>query len=537
MIIRIIKYCFSIFIVAASFIFGQNNELKKGNVSYISSQYIYLKFDNTEGISIGDSLFYQANSELVHCLVIKYLSSSSAAGMKICDRQFNIGDEIYANLSKKEELTEVLKETDEKILNEENLHSEDVKKLIDKPRMESSLNGRISISSYSNFSNIGRKNDYQRWRYLFSLNAKNINGIPLTFNNYITFAYRPDQWANIEENIGRALRVYDFSLEYDLSYKSSITFGRKNNLKISNLGSIDGLQFQTKIGKLETGIVLGSRPNFSDYGYNYKMFQYGIYLSRTDTLANGTMQNTIAAFEQTNNFYTDRRFLYVQHINNSIKNINLFASSEIDIYKRKNGIAENTFSLTSFYISARYNPSRYISFSTSYDARKNVVYFETYKNYADSLLESETRQGLRFSSNIRPFNFISIGLHYGYRFRNYDVESTNNYGGYINFNSMPVIKSTLNISFNKLSTSYLNGTIIGFRIYKYIIPSFLNSGISYKKINYDYKSSSYSLKQNIINVDLTFQLFAKIFLSANYEGTFEEIKTYNRIYLNLTTRF
>jgi len=267
------------------------------------------------------------------------------------------------------------------------------------------------------------------------------------------------------------------------------------------------------------------------------MFQYGIYISRTDTIGTGTIQNTIGAFEQTNDFNTDRRLIYVQHINNSIKNINLFASSEIDIYKRKKGIAENTFSLTSFYLSARYNPSRYISLSASYDARKNVVYYETYKNYADSLLESETRQGLRFSTNLRPFNYISIGLNYGYRFQNNDLKATNNYGGYFNYSDVPIIKSSLNVSFNRLNTSYLDGSIIGFRIYKNLISGLLNLGVSYKKVNYDYKSSSYSLNQNIINVDLTIQLFAKIFLSTNYEGTYENVRTYSRIFLNLTTRF
>jgi len=61
-----IKYSLLIFLTVAGLIFGQNKELKKGYISYISSQNIYVKFNNTEGISIGDSLFYQANSELVH---------------------------------------------------------------------------------------------------------------------------------------------------------------------------------------------------------------------------------------------------------------------------------------------------------------------------------------------------------------------------------------------------------------------------------------------------------------------------------------
>lgn len=518
-------------------LYAQNTDnFKKGEVSYISLQNIYIKFDNTEGISVNDTLYFLEQSKIYPCVVVQYLSSSSAAGIKICEDKMSSGKEVFALIKNNiktestDSLTVIKDALISQITTDNNAH-------IDETNLITEVKGKFSISSYSNFSNLSRKSNSQRWRYLFSLNAKNIAGIPLSFNNYITFAYRTDQWSNVKNNIGNAMRIYELSLDYDLTYKSKLTFGRKNNIKISSLGSIDGLQFQTKLGDFETGAVLGSRPNFSDYGYNYKMFEYGIYISRTDTVSSGTIQNTIGGFEQTNNFNTDRRFIYIQHINNSIRNISVFASSEIDLYKRKNGVADNTFSLTSLYLSARYNPSRIISFSASYDARKNIVYYETYKNYADSLLESETRQGLRISTIFRPINYLSIGLNYGYRFKNNDVESTNNYGGYVSYSNIPIIKSSLNISYNNLNTSYLTGSIISLRVYKYLITGLLNTGISYKKVNYDYKTTSYSLIQNIFTLDFSFQLYAKVFLSANFEGTYEGIRSYNRVYLNLTSRF
>lgn len=533
------KYIITIilFSVTISISAQGNYKEKKGIVSYISAQNVYVKFDNTEGISVGDTLYYRINEKPNPCVIVKYLSSSSAAGIKICNDDIEVGREIIAKIYESPESRKVrdvvIKDADE-VKNQ----VEDAASLQNQNNeLNPEVRGRISISSYSNLSNISKRSDNQRWRYLFSLTANNVGGIPLTLNNYITFRYRTDEWGKIKNNLGRAFRIYELSADYDLSYKTKLTFGRKNNLKVSNLGSIDGIQLHSRFGGIEAGIIVGSRPNYSDYGYNYKMFQYGFYLSRTDTLGSGTIQNTIGGFQQTNDFNTDRRFIYLQHINSSIKNIFIFASSEIDLYKRKNGNAENTFSLTSLYLSARFRPNRYFSLSGSYDARKNVVYYETFKNYADSLLESETRQGLRFSVNVRPINYMNVGLHFGYRFRNSDIESTNNYGGYINYGNIPIIKSSVTVSYNKLNTSYLNGAIAGIRLYKYLIPGLLNVGLGYKNVKYDYKMMDYSLKQNIFNIDLTFQLFTKIFLSVNYEGTYEGARTYNRIYINLTNRF
>ncbi len=100
------------------------------------------------------------------------------------------------------------------------------------------------------------------------------------------------------------------------------------------------------------------------------MFEYGGFVSHTSIVGNGLMQNSLAIFQQTNKFITDRRFLYFQHSSNFIKQINLFMSSEVDLYKKELGIASSTFSLTGLYLSLRYRPSRAIGLQASYDARK-----------------------------------------------------------------------------------------------------------------------------------------------------------------------
>ena len=52
------------------------------------------------------------------------------------------------------------------------------------------------------------------------------------------------------------------------------------------------------------------------------------------------MENTFSVFEQTNNTKTDRRFAYLQHSNTILTNTNLFASAEVDLYKRELGVRQ-----------------------------------------------------------------------------------------------------------------------------------------------------------------------------------------------------
>ncbi|MBK7230145.1 MAG: hypothetical protein IPH97_15035 [Ignavibacteriales bacterium] len=249
--------------------------------------------------------------------------------------------------------------------------------------------------------------------------------------------------------MAKSLKLYDLNLNYQFNESTQFWFGRYLNRKISNISIVDGLQFEKAFSFLTAGVVIGSRPNFTDFGLNTKLFEYGIYLNRVDTLGNGIMENTFSLFQQTNNLITDRRFAYLQHTNNIISNIYLFASTEVDLYKRA-GVEKDDFSLTSLYLSARYAPVREFSLNLSYDARKNVYYYETFKSLSDSVLENETRQGFRVRSVIRPFSNLSIGLQYGYRHSKSDVKPSENYGGNISYSMIPIIQSSFGVNFNRL---------------------------------------------------------------------------------------
>ncbi len=509
-----------------------------GVVTYKTLQNIYVKFENTEGIVQGDTLYRKENNRLTPAMIVQFISTKSVAGEAIGNIELNTDDKLYAIIEREipDAVTEDAAATNPIPVSAGTADESIKDNFKTRKKIEPAVTGKFSVQSYSNISNSPYFADNQRWRYSFSLRAKDIGGSRLSFSDYITFVYRADQWSILKDNFGRSLRVYDFALSYDFTPKTSIWLGRHLNRKISNISSIDGLQFETGIGDNYAGVVAGSRPNYTDLGFNLKLFEYGFYIGREDSLSSGYMTNTAAFFEQTNDFRTDRRFLYFQHSNSLLPNTNLFLSTEVDMFKMISGERKNEFQLTSFFASVRYSPSRVISFSLNYDARKNVIYYETFKNFIDSLFENETRQGFNARINFRPFNRLTLGLTGGYRFQKSDIKPARNFGGYITYSRIPEIEITPTVSYTKLITSYIEGAIAGLRLSR-SFGSYIDLSVNYRNTQYKFYSTIGNLNQNSLSIDLSTFTLNPVYLSVSYEGIFEETSTSGRILLDLTTRF
>ena len=70
-----------------------------------------------------------------------------------------------------------------------------------------------------------------------------------------------------------------------------------------------------------------------------------------------------------------------------MKKLNLFTSLELDLYNKVNDTVNNDVRLTNLYASARYRFSRKFDLTLSYDSRKRILYYETFKSDKD--LEQE----------------------------------------------------------------------------------------------------------------------------------------------------
>jgi hypothetical protein len=546
-----LQIIFVMMILAPGIILSQVSEKrieKIGKITFQSSQNIYVRFDNTEGMNEGDTLYVKKNKRLIPAIIVKYLSASSCSGQSIGNTGINGDETIIAFVGEKVEKS--TPETGIKPVMVDTLALQVQNKSIDtvavpevnanynrKYTPEKTYNARFSVQSISSLDNTSTANDLQRWRYTFSFNKNDFMNSHLSFSNYIVFAYTANQWSDVKSNINNSLKIYDLTLTYKPNEQTTFWLGRHLNGKVGNIGATDGLQIERQIGDFYGGLIIGSRPNYTDYSYNLKLFEYGGYIGLFNRSNDIYIENVIGAFQQTNDMKVDRRFLYFQHSNNLIPKTNLFMSSEIDLYKRdSNNIGQSTFNLTSFYLTLRVAPSRVFSFTTTYDARRNVVYYETYKFIIDTLFQNQLRQGLRFNTYIRPVNNLFVGLNAGYQFRSGDVQPSKNYGGYLNYINSPIFDINPSLSFIKIMSNYINGTDAGGKLSKYFSNG-MGISVGYRKLIYQFTTVSDKIDQNILSSDLSFILFGSLNLSINYEGVFESSNTFSRLFIDLTTRF
>jgi hypothetical protein len=398
------------------------------------------------------------------------------------------------------------------------------------------ISGRVAIASYYNFSNTDA-DDILKMKYTVAFNARNIANSRLSAETYINFIHDNQHWSEIQDNVFNGLKIYSLALNYDFNENTRLLFGRKINPRLSSMGAIDGLQFEKKFGAFSVGAVAGSRPDYQDYSYNFSLFQAGAYLSHDYVKGSKTMQNSIAFVQQMNDWKTDRRFIYYQHTNTLIKNLFFMGTVEMDLYEKIDSVQANTFRLSNLYLSLRYRVIKQLSFTVSYNARQNIIYFETYKNIIEQYLDDETLQGFRFQVNASPFRNFSVGATAGYRYRPQDPNPTKNLYVYATYCRVPLIEASATASVTILETAYQSGKIYSAGLSKDFAKGRLNAGVNYRFVTYDFFNTENTLDQNMAEVNFMWRIMKKLSCSVYYEGTFEKMNNFNRIYVNLTQRF
>jgi hypothetical protein len=512
---------------------------KQGKISFITSQNIYLRFDNTDGISVGDTAFFYKDKKYVPVMVIQFLSSGSCSGKKIGNINLKVGDKVFVWSKIDETKTLTLENAgDEK---DTNLVKDTTQLKIKRSKIfisphRSNFYGSFTANSFSGFANYANSVGTQSWWYSLNLNAENIGGTSIYFSNYMNFAYLTSQWSNIKSNVFNNVKIYDLAIGYKVS-KFSIWLGRHMNNNISSVGPVDGLQIEKGFGNFSFGGVAGSRPDFLHMGLNSNLFEYGAYINRSDTINNRQMKSTVAIFQQSNHGKTDRRFLYFQHNNNIINNLYLFFSSEVDLFKLQNNKAKSDFSLTSLYLSTQYTPVRPLTINLSYDARRSVIYYQTFRSLYDSLFENQLRQGLRLSFFIRPLAGTFVNLGGGYSFQKGDIKPSRNLNISITQSGIPWLDISASLTFNRIFSNYLSGTVYGITLTKYIPFNFTSISAGISKLSYRFGGLSTNLDQKIATVQISTKLINKIFFNLYYEGEFEGKTTYGRFMCGINYRF
>ncbi len=530
----------AIFLISAFTLQAQGQLiLEDGTVSFISSKKVYVKFKSTKNIKQGDTLFLNQTNDLIPVLRVENKSSSSTVCLPLGTKKLKVNDRVVAKfilqaVIKKTEDTseEALAETEEERLmlnNDPVIIPEEGRE--EEVLFKEKIKGRISAASYSNFSDYDTRH---RMRYAFSFRGYNLNDSRFSVESYITFRHT----LNDSIQVADALKVYSLNVKYNFDKSTHLTLGRKINQKFSSIGAIDGLQFEKGWGRFSVGAIAGTRPDFRDYSFNPALLQFGAYLSFGSSNPAKFAHTTIGLMEQMNAGNTDRRFVYFQHSGTLVKDLNFFGSMEIDLFQKINNEVKNNAQLTNLYASLRYRFNRNFRISASFDTRKNIIYYESYKSFIDQLIEDESRQGLRLSFNHRITKKISWGTHGGMRFQKSGRNPSKNLSTHITYSSIPIIKVRATLRANFLRTDFLDSQIFGARFSKEIIRGKLSGDIYYRWVDYTYKIGSRVLHQDIAGMSLSLRIKKQLSLHLFYEGVLDNTnQIYHRFNARIIKRF
>lgn len=524
-------FCCILFFGFASGVLAQDaSDTIKGTVTFVTSNNVYVRFDSTESIKVGDVLKFNSTN----CLKVTSLSSTSAVCTLLNDCSVNKDDTITATISKNTTSKTTTETTETNTIDEEA-----PKTTVDVPPEYSedasfykeNIRGRVSVASYNLSSNV--RENRSRLQGRFSLTANHIGDSKFSVDSYL--AYRsvlsPPENYTARTSI---FNVYNLNVRYDALPDLSITAGRKINPKATSLGANDGLMVEKYFGKFYTGIIGGFRPDIFDYGFNGNLLQYGGYVGIETDTKEFYSQTTLGAMEQTNNGATDRRYIYFQHNSTIATNLNLFSSMELDIF----GGEEAGSRLTNLYLSARYRFSKAVNAMISYDSRKQIIYYQTFQTQLEQFLDDDlARQGIRLRLNVRPAKIVWLGASYSNRSQSDSQNESNNIYAYATLTKIPAISGRLNVSYNNNTSRYLTSNIASVRYSRAIVKGKLQGDVYYRNAKYAYENRDETFAQNYFGGGIHWSISRTWQFSVNGElSTLNEENNY-RFYTRLTKRF
>lgn len=532
---RIVFYILT-FVFFSNSTFGQSsNSWIEGNITFVTGKYVYVKFDKTNDIKIGDSLFISVFKNSQPALVVSKKSSISILCEPIVESKFDIGQIVYYKLKSINKVEDIENSVDDELIINNKISIINKNDSISKNVKKQKISGRTSVGSYSNLPDYNSDAGNHRMRYIISFKGANIKQTNLYFDTYVSYNQTFESDFKLIDRPNDKFKFYRFSGGY-ASESIDVSFGRQIKNKISALGSFDGLYFQKKIkNNLYTGVIAGTRPDYEDYGLNLNLFQYGAFINYYPDYKISSTNGTFAFFEQQNEGNVDRRFLYFQIASTLSKFIRFFAASEVDLFQIKDGITSSKPKLTSIYGNIRFNISKKINASIGVDSRKNRIYFETYKDFLETLLERETRQGLRFRLRYSPIKKLSLSATTNFRYTG-DELSSSYYNLMINYRSLPFLKMPVSISVSNITTNYIKSETISLRFSKKVNKR-INVRVSYKYYQYYYNASDSNNKQNRIGLNVDLNLKSRIYFNIYFEKTIQKERNFSHLNLRLSKRF
>lgn len=469
----------------------------QGEVSYVSSSSVYVRFENTAGIEVGDTLQMAGSSEA--CLLVLNKSSVSLVTEIIGECSPEVGQVIQAKVRKPEPETPV----DPVQVESPDPPTEiaEVAPISEEGKDDLRIRGNSSIASYNVFSGNGFYSGYSRNVARLNMDIQNVGtpGLDIDFNGNYQYFHYLNRESTTPEAEGR-LNLYNAALRWNKDLNSTgsrnlnMELGRFSNRRAASLGPIDGLLAELHLNNFFVGGIVGSRPDFETFGVNPQLLQFGGYVGADFSANSSQHQSTIGWLQQGNSGGIDRRYLYLQHSSSFGGKLTLFASSEMDLYENfDTATARQTFKLSSLYLSANYRFHPKWNLFLSYDSRQQIIFFQQYDSEIERLLdESGIQQGYRARLRYNPNRHWSFALGYHHRLRTGSSGNGSNAQLYMGYRDLPWMGGSISLQANLNMSRYLQSEVGSIR-YSRMLGESLRFQVYSRYLQYHYIGREFAI--------------------------------------------
>ncbi len=382
-----------------------------GVVSYVSKESVYVRFNSTSEIRLGDTLFQFGSRKPV--LIVSKKSSISTINTRIGSTNLLIGDSILF-FAKIQTLKTILKKEENLILRDgknQIIRSADsvVRKSIPQETTTKSWlwHGNNSITSRYNQTlgseaNRGMNQQYGRFHVRGAKNDS-LNSLAVHLSgNYQQFSssFRSSE-------APKAGRLYLNQAEIQWRPNSALEFrlGRGFQNGLSSMGALDAARVSYKKYQLQLEAVGGFAPNFRTHQFSTENLAYGLSLKTEQYKKTIKWDASLGWIDQYSQGQIDRRLMLLQ---GSIFNKKSYAYFLIE-NDFTQGINESRVQSTYVSMQHRWN-SKWNSFF-SYDTRTPWIYWRSYDQLTiDDLMEREAQRGFRVRLNYKSSKNINWGF-------------------------------------------------------------------------------------------------------------------------------
>lgn len=518
--LNIVRFCTLLSVLLGfSPAFAQSGKAQTGTVSFVTSTRVYIKFDNTQAILPGDTLYSILENKLIPAAVVGQKSSLSVVATSLEGQKLSKGDALQFNGRNLKPQDSTV--PDKKIL---------VRKK-DPVRGSISVGSNVQASSATDFNarNLAR----------VRLKMDEINDSRFSVSTH--FIYRQNLEAS-EDTIYQSpglFNVYNLFLKYEKEQDYSLGIGRKINRRVASLGMIDGIHLEKQLGIFHVGGIAGFRPNFRNNGFQTDRPQMGGYLGLSHKGQENSFEFTVGLLEQKNGNAIDRRYVYAQGSASLGYGFSLFSSAEMDLYTLNSDLTKGGNRLTNFHLSANYRLNKMVRFSASYDTRKQIIFYETFQTNLERLIaDDEARQGIRARVTVRPFKRVTIGAAYGKRYQNSMANASDNYNLFGSIRNMPVIGGVISANLNINSSNYLNSLSTTVRHSRYYFRNKVSASTYLRSVAYSHNPErDVTVLQQFVGTQFNYLFGSNFSLGGLVEFSLRQSEYKSRFNIQLTKRF